>query len=380
VKSLESTLEESIAREEQALQREEAPIDPASADVAGLQRALRESQVKSEASSAGHCGIKLVLTIVQGELERLRKKMSEAEQKSNKTILEVWWQTLDIVVAYISCSSTKRLVTLRVWSKPKYVHGKYRPHVRLTTWRRSIERSAGRFLGSFALLTHQFFQDDLEREIERLRGKLSRAESKKSSKMDGAEKEKQQEREKRPPLPPIMTTAPLESEVSATICEICEQPGHDLFSCPILKDDDSSAAKPNASSPKEYCEDCESYGHTSRCRSSVFFDGTNARDSCDLSALSRCILASRTSHSLLIPLSRRSRSQFVDRSIRLPTHSLAFFRIILFDDLVTFHSTLYCLLFLRYVANICSPLVPDTINAFPSISTRGQRCRRLRGM
>jgi len=89
VRSLESTLEESIAREEQALQREEAPIDPANADVAGLQRALRESQVKYEAGSAGHCVSSLVLTIAQGELERLRKKMSETEQRSNKTILEV---------------------------------------------------------------------------------------------------------------------------------------------------------------------------------------------------------------------------------------------------------------------------------------------------
>jgi len=58
VKSLESTLEESIAREEQALQREEAPIDPANADAAGLQHALRESQVKYEVGSTGHCGIK----------------------------------------------------------------------------------------------------------------------------------------------------------------------------------------------------------------------------------------------------------------------------------------------------------------------------------
>lgn len=195
---------------------------------------------------------------------------------------------------------------------------------RLTTWRRSTERSAGCFLGLFASLTHQFFQDDLEREIERLRGKLSRAESKKSSKMDGAEKEKQQDREKGPLPPPITTTAPLESDGSAITCEICEQPGHDLFSCPILKDDDSSAAKPIASSPKEYCEDCESYGHTSK-RHLSSPNGTNARDSFQLSALSRCILASRTSHNLLIPLSRRSRSWLVVARasvVRLPTHSL----------------------------------------------------------
>jgi len=189
VKSLESTLEESIAREEQALQREEGPIDPANPDVAGLQRALRESQVRYE-----------------GELERLRKKMTEAEQRSNKTILELNKEVSDL----------ESLVEAKIYR-----------------------------------------EDDLEREIERLRGKLSRAGSKKSSKTDGAEKEKEKKEMKAPP--PLITTT--ENDASAVLCEICEQPGHDLFSCPILKDNDSSAAEPSASS-KEYCEDCESYGHT----------------------------------------------------------------------------------------------------------------------
>ena len=155
MRSLESTLEESIAREEQALLREEVPIDPANAGVAGLQRALRESQVKYEAGSAGHWAPCLVLTVVQSELERLRKKMSEAEQRSNKTILEVWWQTVKMVVTYFSRSSTKRSVTSRVWSKSKYVHDEYHPHVRLMTWRRSTERSAGCYLGLSASLTHR---------------------------------------------------------------------------------------------------------------------------------------------------------------------------------------------------------------------------------
>jgi len=119
--------------------------------------------------------------------------------------------------------------------------------------------------------------------------------------------EKEKEKEKKAPPPPITTTAPPESGASDTICEICEQPGHDLFACPILKDDDNPVAKPNASNSKEHCEDCESYGHTGKRRPSVLFDGTNTRDSCQLSALSRCILASRTTHSLFFPVSRRLR-------------------------------------------------------------------------
>ena len=74
MKSLESTLEESIAREEQALQREEAPIDPASADVAGLQRALRESQVKYEVGSAGYCGIKPCAHYCSGRARKIAQE------------------------------------------------------------------------------------------------------------------------------------------------------------------------------------------------------------------------------------------------------------------------------------------------------------------
>ena len=81
--------------------------------------------------------------------------MSEAEQRSNKTILEVWWQTVKIVVTYFSRSSTKRSVTSRVWSKSKYVHVEYHPLARLMTWCRSTERSAGCYLGFSTSLTHR---------------------------------------------------------------------------------------------------------------------------------------------------------------------------------------------------------------------------------
>ena len=80
--------------------------------------------------------------------------MSEAEQRSNRTILEVWWRTVEIDPTYFSRSSVKRSVTSRVWSKLKYVDDEYYPHIRLTTLRRSTERSAGCFLGSSASLTY----------------------------------------------------------------------------------------------------------------------------------------------------------------------------------------------------------------------------------
>ena len=106
-------------------------------------------------------------------------------------------------------------------------------------------------------------EDELEREIERLKDKLSRSQ-KKSSKTDL-------------PLPDDPTGRPpsVASTMSSTlgqnteeVCEICERPGHDIFTCDLLKE---GAAPPSAgimggSSLHEdaelICEDCEERGHT----------------------------------------------------------------------------------------------------------------------
>lgn len=78
-------------------------------------------------------------------------------------------------------------------------------------------------------------QDDLEREVERLRDKLSKKTSRNGS-MNG--------------VPP-----PTQSH-GEDVCEICEQPGHDIFSCSLLKDDG-----PAKHEEELVCEDCEGRGH-----------------------------------------------------------------------------------------------------------------------
>lgn len=47
------------------------------------------------------------------------------------------------------------------------------------------------------------------------------------------------------------------------VCEICERPGHDIFTCDLLKEDAPTSlarTQPNSSSGL-YCVDCEGYGH-----------------------------------------------------------------------------------------------------------------------
>ena len=40
------------------------------------------------------------------------------------------------------------------------------------------------------------------------------------------------------------------------VCEICERPGHDIFSCSMLRDDAGMNSRTSI-----FCEDCESPGH-----------------------------------------------------------------------------------------------------------------------
>ncbi len=98
-------------------------------------------------------------------------------------------------------------------------------------------------------------EDELELEIERLKEKLAR--QKKSSKTDLFE-----EPHARPPSSSSTLSSTL-GESGEEVCEICERPGHDIFTCDLLKDDTPPAsAKPRDDQSEMICEDCEERGHT----------------------------------------------------------------------------------------------------------------------
>ncbi|KAI0745313.1 hypothetical protein C8Q76DRAFT_806678 [Earliella scabrosa] len=103
-------------------------------------------------------------------------------------------------------------------------------------------------------------EDELEREIERLKEKLARSQ-KKSSKSDL-------------PEDPMRRPASRASTISSTIgqtneevCEICERPGHDIFTCDLLKEGPPTSSSISSASTRrddseQICEDCEERGHT----------------------------------------------------------------------------------------------------------------------
>ena len=46
------------------------------------------------------------------------------------------------------------------------------------------------------------------------------------------------------------------------ICEICEQRGHDIFSCGLLRDDPLPERQSiSADTAQQFCVDCEEHGH-----------------------------------------------------------------------------------------------------------------------
>lgn len=110
--------------------------------------------------------------------------------------------------------------------------------------------------------THSTLQDELEQEIERLKEKLAR--SKKSSRNNSTEFTELDQR--RASSASTVTSADDDFRTSSRedLCEICERPGHDIFTCDLLKEDVPTSltlAKPSFGS-EPYCVDCEGYGHT----------------------------------------------------------------------------------------------------------------------
>ncbi|KAI9437750.1 hypothetical protein H4582DRAFT_1957334 [Lactarius indigo] len=98
-------------------------------------------------------------------------------------------------------------------------------------------------------------KDELEQEIEQLKEKLARSEKKSSKRANQAMS--------------LLSADSLDSlsdanqgTLTGDVCEICEQPGHDIFTCDLLRGSAAPAPGGKDAAPSElFCEDCENYGH-----------------------------------------------------------------------------------------------------------------------
>ncbi|KAH7913880.1 hypothetical protein BJ138DRAFT_1144944 [Hygrophoropsis aurantiaca] len=103
-------------------------------------------------------------------------------------------------------------------------------------------------------------EDELEQEVERLKEKLSRHKKSSKGSLDPTD------------IPRKRSSASTGSTVSLDsypqrssddVCEICERPGHDIFTCDLLKGETPArrGSKPAPDPSALFCVDCESHGH-----------------------------------------------------------------------------------------------------------------------
>ncbi len=101
------------------------------------------------------------------------------------------------------------------------------------------------------------YQDELEQEVERLKEKLTKV--KKSTKNDVESDVLRHQ------INAASTSSKTEDIqlVNKSVCEICERPGHDIFTCDLLKEEMPTSSNVGQSSKDKFCSDCETWGHTS---------------------------------------------------------------------------------------------------------------------
>ncbi|KAF7965387.1 hypothetical protein HWV62_44085, partial [Athelia sp. TMB] len=183
LKLLEDNVEQSLLREEEALNAEDARASsPGSADAAALQKTLKEQKIKYEM-----------------DLEQIRKRLTEAERHNRHADMK----------AQKEISELEALVESKIYR-----------------------------------------EDELEQELEKAKEKLARAE-RKVGKSPG-------------PRPRLSAssgqTSSSASDIDSEVCELCDQPGHDMFNCDGLPPLAPKSLREDPSSL--YCDDCDTHGHT----------------------------------------------------------------------------------------------------------------------
>ncbi|KAL4268225.1 CAP-Gly domain-containing protein [Pleurotus pulmonarius] len=219
VKLLEENLDTSLTREEQDLTDNSG--DASSSSIESLQKTMKEQKIRFEM-----------------EIDQLRKRVADAEMKCARVTHEL----------------NKEISELEALVESKI----YR-------------------------------EDELEQELERVKDKLARAQKKLSTSSTSSHKPGDLPNPRRQGsiaslassesssnsniLAPGLSAVAGNSVSEEEVCEICEKPGHDIFSCGLLKEE----AQQKRSTPRKvvngsgggaaadlFCVDCESHGHVAK--------------------------------------------------------------------------------------------------------------------
>ncbi|KAI0663349.1 hypothetical protein C8Q70DRAFT_1042120 [Cubamyces menziesii] len=226
-------------------------------EIKGLKHIVQELQKENAASEQRCKALEAENKILLSETEQLREDLKALEEDVERSLAR---EEAMLSGEAESSPSTPSMDDVQALQRSyKELKTKYETEVEQLRKRLAdVEMKSARQV-------HDIYrEDELEREVDRLKDKLARSQKKSSRGL---------------PEEPAQRPASVASTLSSTVgqsggeelCEICERPGHDIFTCDLLKED---AAPPSRMSSRTsmvstqddmsevICEDCEERGHT----------------------------------------------------------------------------------------------------------------------
>ncbi|KAL1673859.1 hypothetical protein EV122DRAFT_293840 [Schizophyllum commune] len=213
----------------------------ATQEITGLKHIVQELQKEGAAAAQRQRALESENQLLTSEIEQLRQEVAILEDNLDKSV------NMDDTPLSPSLQDVAALQKALREQKTKFEIEMDQLRKRATDAEMKNTRAIhdlNKEIGELESLIESkiYREDELEQEIERLNNKLARQKKKTSD---------------RPP-----STASTVSEPAQQVCEICERPGHDIFSCDLLKEDSGRSSRASTASTDLFCEDCEGHGHT----------------------------------------------------------------------------------------------------------------------
>ncbi|TFY60524.1 hypothetical protein EVG20_g7385 [Dentipellis fragilis] len=231
-------LSSSTSRHEPTIAREE---------IAGLKHIIQELQKENTAAAQHNKLLESENKLLLSETQKLRNEMS------------TWEENLERRLANSNHHSNQQTAAGKPQQEIQDLEVKHEMELeQLRKKQADIEMKNARTIHDLhkevseleSLIESKIYrEDELEHEIDRLKDKLSRSQKKLSK---GAS-------ESNGSLDSLSTKSD-GGQQSGDVCEICEQPGHDIFTCDVLKGD-GAAPEDSTEMADVFCLDCESHGH-----------------------------------------------------------------------------------------------------------------------
>ncbi|KAI0958692.1 hypothetical protein AcV7_004436 [Taiwanofungus camphoratus] len=252
-----------------SLDATKSPLSPSKHDLAaardeitGLKHIVQELQKENSAAAQRNKVLESENRLLLSETEQLREDLRALEENVEQSILReeqalVSGDESPSMTSSDVASLQKSLKDLKVKYEAELEQLRKKQADGEMKSARTIH-DLNKEIGELETLIESkiYREDELERELERLKDKLARTQ-KKSSKNERELPEDARSR-KAPGAEPA---------AASEVCEICERPGHDIFTCDLLKGEAGaplrlSAPPVSVGGEELFCEDCEGRGHT----------------------------------------------------------------------------------------------------------------------